>query len=259
MVVGKIGSSRFDLLGSASSSPTRGGTLNVQSAQGTSKAAGSSEDAATISLSKDTTTIKKSSAPGVSNYLAVRENAASAITSLRAEQQSLAEKGATLAESEELATLQSRFGEIEEEISRISSEATYKGQNVLQGAVFGENDASDGSKTKVVAVASLAPLTADPGLSLATPELADAADESLTTLVGLASTAAESSARAQEVASSSAASSSEASSEEASRLSVEDAQKRARSIADQVTQAASSAFSSEDSTLSLIDSLDQTA
>ncbi len=259
MVVGKIGASRIDLLGSSGSSRTLGDSLNVQSTQGTTKTGRANEDAATVSLSKDVVTAKTSSAPGVSNYLAVRENAANAITSLRAEQQSLAEKGATLAESEELATLQSRFGEIEEEISRISSEATYKGQNVLQGAVFGENDASDGSKTKVFAVASLAPLTADPGLSLATPELADAADESLTTLVGLASSAAESSSRAQEVASSSAASSSEASSEEASRLSVEDAQKRARSIADQVTQAASASFSAEDSTLSLIDSLDQTA
>ena len=148
-MVGKIGTSRFDIFGSATSPRTLGSALNVQTGTGTGKSPSSADDAATISLSSEARSGKAASAPGVANYLAVRENAVNSITSLRAEQQSIAEKGATLAESEELATLQTRFDEIEEEVSRISSEATYNGQNVLQAAVFGENDASDGSKTKV--------------------------------------------------------------------------------------------------------------
>ena len=254
-MVGKIGSSRFELLGGGDTSRTLGSALTVRSSS--SARSGATDDAATVSLSSTTSSSKTSSAPGVSNYLSVRENAVSEVAALRAEQKALADKGATLAEGSELSKLQTRFSEIETEVTRISSEATYQGKNVLSGATFGENDNSDTTETKVFSVSNLSPLTASTGLSLSSPEQADAASDALTVLVGLTSTAAESSSRAQDVATSSAASSSDAPSEDAQPLSVEESRKVALSIGAQVTQSAS--YSAEDSTLSLISSLDQRA
>lgn len=154
-------------------------------------------DAVKISSSGARPQLLEPALSSIKSAVGVAKDAAESISSLRQEQYALAEKASELAQGEELDSLNSRFSSLQQRIDEISEEAVYRGQNVLGGGTYASG--VRGAVT-VTGVPNFSAITSDPGVNLATPAAASAAETTLGSLVVSSRQFGQSSAGAHEAA-----------------------------------------------------------
>lgn len=107
---------------------------------------------------------------GVESLASVAQEATSTIASLRAEQADLAAQAEGLSVGKQLTTINSLFSDLQDQINRVATTATYNGRNALSGGTYGTG--KDGSSA-IVALPNSSAITRDLGVSLTDPNNAE--------------------------------------------------------------------------------------
>jgi hypothetical protein len=196
---------------------------------------GISSDAVRVSLGQSTPAAVDERIPGVKNFLAIREQALSAVSDLRSEQLALSTRAEGLAVGEELARINERLGELEEEVARVSTWATFNGTNVLDAALFSSGNSDNSSGSVVLSVADASSFFATQDVTLEDASAAVALSETLTQLSADSARFTSDTSQAQEVVTNTQASSARGLTASADQPSAEEAGALARSIAQKIS------------------------
>lgn len=140
-----------------------------------------------------TSAASKLDASNAKMFADIAQQASSAILSLRQEQYNNTKRASEIADQEEQASLQSQNEELQAEIERIAGEATFNGQNVLQGGGLSVAQ-TDEESTLVLNLSDISNIAEDPQLDITSQASALTALDTMEVYVASANSASGSAA-----------------------------------------------------------------
>lgn len=235
-MVTRIGQLSAQIGASERSSAGGGSALRIQGRDPVRNALeGNSSDAVRVSLSQSTPAAADERIPGVKNFLAIREQALGAVSDLRSEQLALSTQAEGLAVGEELTRINERLKELEDEVARVSTSATFNGTNVLDAVLFSSGESDDSSDSLILSVADASSFFAAQDVSLEDSSAAVALSETLTQLSADSARFTSDTSQAQEVVTNTQAPSARGLTDSSDQPSAEEAEALARSIAQNIS------------------------